>query len=78
MDSFSFLHTFPSTIVFKLEFVLLYQFYAKITVFFIKKCAVWLLSKALTSKGLPENDVKNWKLRSGMEESMLLYVQGVL
>ena len=35
-----FLHTFPLTIAFKLEYALFYQFYAKITVFFIKKCSV--------------------------------------
>ena len=34
MDSF-FLHTFPSTIDFKLEYALFYQFNAKITVFFL-------------------------------------------
>ena len=31
---FFFLHTLPSTIAFRLEYVLLYQFYAKITTFF--------------------------------------------
>ena len=31
---FFFLHTFPSTIAFRLEYVLFYQFYAKITTFF--------------------------------------------
>ena len=33
MDSF-FLHTLPSTIAFRLEYVLFYQFYAKIITFF--------------------------------------------
>ena len=47
---FFFLHTFPSTSAFKLEHALFYRFYAKITVFFIKKCSVRLLSKTLTSK----------------------------
>ena len=41
---FFFLHTLPSTIVFKLEYALFYQFYAKICIFSIKKCLVWLLS----------------------------------
>ena len=45
---FFFLHTFRSTIVLKLEYALFYQFFAKVTVFFIEKCSVWLLSK--TSK----------------------------
>ena len=31
---FFLLHTLPSTIVFRLEYVLLYQFYAVITIFF--------------------------------------------
>ena len=35
-----FLHTLPSTIVLKLEYGLLYQFYAEITTFSIKKCSV--------------------------------------
>ena len=33
---FFFLHTFPSTIAFKLKYALFYQFYVKITIFFIK------------------------------------------
>ena len=57
---FFFLHTFPSTTAFKLEYALFYQFFSKLTVFFIKKCSVQLLSKTLTSKHLMENDVKNW------------------
>ena len=32
--NFFFLHTFPSTITYRLEYVLFYQFYAKITTFF--------------------------------------------
>ena len=52
-DGFFFLHIFPSTIALKLE-------YAKITVFFIKKCSVRFLPKTLMSKCLAENDVKNW------------------
>ena len=59
---FFFLHTFPSAIAFKLEYALFYQFNAKITVFFIKKCSVWLLFKTLMSKGSVENDFKNWCL----------------
>ena len=34
MDGFLFLHTLPSTIAFRLEYVLFYQLYAKITKFF--------------------------------------------
>ena len=34
---FFFLHTLPSTIAFRLEYVLFYQFYAKITTFFNEK-----------------------------------------
>ena len=41
---FFFLHTLPSTSVFKLGYALFYQFYAKIRTFSIKKCSVWLLS----------------------------------
>ena len=37
---FFFLQTLPSTIVFKLEYALFYQFYAEITAFSIKKCSV--------------------------------------
>ena len=43
IDSF-FLYTRPSTIVFKLESALFYQFYAEISIFSIKKCSVRLLS----------------------------------
>ena len=43
IDSF-FLYTCPSTIVFKLESALFYQFYAEISIFSIKKCSVRLLS----------------------------------
>ena len=61
---FFFLHTFPSTIAFKLEiqYALFYQFYAKTNIFFIKKYSVHLLSKTLMSKlqKMVENDVKNW------------------
>ena len=38
------LHTLPSTVVLKLECALLYQFYAKISIFSIKICSVRLLS----------------------------------
>ena len=56
---FFFLHTLFSTIAFRLEYVLFYQFYAKITTFFsIKKCLGWLLSYTLTSKRLAETDMK--------------------
>ena len=41
---FFFLHSLPSTIVFKYRNVLFYQFYAEISIFFIKKCSVQLLS----------------------------------
>ena len=41
---FFFLHALSSTIVFKLEYVLFYQVYTKISTFSIKKCLVWLLS----------------------------------
>ena len=42
--SFFFLHTLPSTIVFKLEYALLHQFYAEISTLSIKKYSVRLLS----------------------------------
>ena len=42
---------------FKLEYVLFYQFLARITTFSSKKCSVRLLSKK-TSKHLLQNDVK--------------------
>ena len=52
-------YTLPSTIAFRLEYVLLYKFCAKITTFFfIKKGSVRLLSSTLTSKRLTENVVK--------------------
>ena len=50
-----------SSILFRLECVLFYQFYAKIlvtTFVLIKKCSVRLLSHTLTSKSLAETDVK--------------------
>ena len=53
-----FLHTLPSTIAFRLEYVLFYQFYAKITTFFDQEKWVRLLSYTLTSKRLAETDVK--------------------
>ena len=37
---FFFLHTFPSTIAFKLQYALFSQFYAKISVFSIKECSI--------------------------------------
>ena len=55
---FFFLHTLPSTIAFRLEYVLFYQFYTKITTFFIRKSSVWLHSYTLTSNHLVETDVK--------------------
>ena len=58
MDSF-FLHTFPSTMAFKLEYALFYQFYARIAVILILKCLVQFLSETLMSKHLAENDIRN-------------------
>ena len=59
MDFF-FLHTLPSTIAFKLKYILSCQSYAKITTFFIKKCSVRLLSMTM-SKHLVENSFKYWR-----------------
>ena len=54
-----FLHALLSIITIRLEYVLFYQFYTKITTFSsIKKCSVWLLPYTLTSKSLAETDVK--------------------
>ena len=56
---FFFLRTLISTTAFRLDYILFYQFYAKITTFFLlKKCLVRLLSYILTSKGLAKTDVK--------------------
>ena len=55
---FFFLHTLPSTLAIRLEYVLFYQFYAKITTFFNKKSLVRLISYTLTSKHLAETDMK--------------------
>ena len=55
-DSFSCI--LPSTIAFRLEYVLFYQFYAKITIFFDHEKTVRLLSYTLTSKRLAETDMK--------------------
>ena len=41
---FVFLHTLPSTIIFKLEYALLHEFYAEISTLSIKKYSVRLLS----------------------------------
>ena len=54
---FFFLHTLPSPIAFKLEYVLFYQFCAKITIFFDQESSIRLLSNTLTLKRLAENDV---------------------
>ena len=61
---FFFLHTLPSTIAFRLEYVLFNHFYAKITTVFIKKSLVWLLFYTLMSKCLAESDVKMSKITS--------------
>ena len=58
MDSFFFLHTLSSIMAFRLEYVLFYQFYAKITTFFNQEKFGRLLSYTLTSKCLAETDVK--------------------
>ena len=55
---FFFLHTLPMTISFKLEYVLFYQFYAKITTFFDQESSLRLLSYTLMSKRLAETDMK--------------------
>ena len=56
---FFFLHTLLSTIAFTFEYMLLHQFYAKITTFFsIGKCLVRFLSYTLTSKRLAKTDMK--------------------
>ena len=57
MDSFYFWHTFPSTIAFKLEYALFYQFYAKITVFFFHKEMFSSTPKTLTSKHLAKKNM---------------------
>ena len=60
---FFFLHTLPSTIAFRLEYVLFYQLYAKITTFFsIKKRSVRLLGRRLVWRKLTRKwrqDVKD-------------------
>ena len=60
-NHYGFLHTLPSTIAFRLDYVLFYKFYAKYLHFSIKKRFVLKgnrLSYALTSKRLAETDVK--------------------
>ena len=63
---FFFLHNLPLTIAFRLEYVLFYQFYAKITTFFsVKKNSVQLLSYIdveMFGGNWHENDVKTSKL----------------
>ena len=65
---FFFLHTLPSTIAFRLEYMLFYHINAEITTFSIKRCSVRFLSNTLTSKRLKENwrqhDVKTSKMTS--------------
>ena len=51
---FFFLHTLPSTIAFRLDYLLFYLFYAKITTFFLKNFLVRLLSNTLALKHLME------------------------
>ena len=63
MDSFSCILFLRQLHKIRLEYVLFYQFYAKITIYFsIKKNSVRFLSYTLTSKRLAETDVK-MKLR---------------
>ena len=52
--------SFDNSFLKSLNMSLIYEFYAKITEFFIKKCSIWFLSKTLTSEHLAESDVKNW------------------
>ena len=53
-----FLHTSPSIIAGRLEYVLFYQFYTEISNFAIKKCSVRFFSNMLTSKCFMENGIK--------------------
>ena len=60
---FIFLHTLPSTIAFRLEYVLFYQFYAKISTFFDQEQFGTAPFNTLTSKRLAETDVKMTSIR---------------
>ena len=65
MDSF-FLHTLPLTIAFRLEYVLFYQFYAKITTFFDKEkfgtASLLYFDVKMFGGNWCENDVKMSKV----------------
>ena len=53
------MHTLPSTIAFRFEYVLFYQFYTKITTFFDQeKFGTTPLTHTLTLKRLAESDVR--------------------
>ena len=61
-----FLHTLPLTIALKLEYALVYEFYAKMAKFVFKKYTARLLSMTLTSKRSAEShmfDVNTSKRR---------------
>ena len=64
---FFFLHTLPSTIVFKLEYALLYQFYATMCCFSTKQCIFDNLI-------VLHNGWKSQKTLSGMQEIFTLHV----
>ena len=74
MDAF-FLHTFPSTIAFKLKYVLFYQFYAKIDFFFsVKKCGL-----APTCDVDVETFGGKWNKKTDVKKDfMTSYIRGVL
>ena len=50
---FFFLHTLPSSIIFKLWHALFYQFYAEISIFSIKNCSIRLLFTSCRSSYTP-------------------------
>ena len=60
-NGFFFLHTLPLTYASKLENVLFYQFYSKISIFFDKKSSVQLLFRALMSKHLAKKWLQKWR-----------------
>ena len=61
---FFFLHTIPLTIAFRLEYVLFYQFYAKVTIFFDEEKFGTAPLLYVDDKRLAENDIKTSKMKS--------------
>ena len=77
MDFF-FLHTLPKTVAFRLEYVLFYQFYAKITTFFLQeklgKAPLLIVDVETFGGNWGENDVKTSKMTSKRQNDIKIVI----